>query len=114
MVLAFVEWRSYDARFRQFIAAHGDVKCRADGSMFRREVSQADVFLQGDRRRPACDVTGFTAVDEHRIMVARDIFSSHLETHEAALHTFLFLLQQRLAPNEVLLFKLHDPSEPRL
>src|SRR5262249_55037848 len=87
------------------------MKRGSDGGAFCRQICRAHVLLQRNGWRPACNVARFTAMYEHRVMIARNVFSEHLKTNEPALDSFLFLFQQRVAADEFSFFELHDPSE---
>ena len=40
---------------------------------FRRQISEANVLVQRNRRRSARDVPGLASVHEHRIVITRDL-----------------------------------------
>src|SRR5205085_1167151 len=107
LLRAFVEWRSYDFCFHLF-ASYKDLKSGADGGPFRRQVCQADIFLQGDGGRSTRHVSRFASIYKSGVTIARDLFSHHLESDESASHAFLLLFEQGLTADEFMLVELYD------
>ena len=64
--------------------------------------------IEGD---PLVTCPASLSVNKHRIVISRDIAAEHLESHQPASHSFLFLFQQCIAPDEFSFFEFDDPSE---
>ena len=79
--------------------------------MFHGEVRQPDVLFQRNRRRSARDVTDLRSINVHRIVISRDISSQHDEAGELSLDAIGFLSGKSVAPDELALVELDDPSQ---
>ena len=59
-------------------------------------------------------MSGFSPVNEDRIMITRDLASEHLEPDKFSLQPLLLLPDERITADEVTFLRLNDPAQSRL